>query len=564
MPTALLLDTDADGSHRWLHFDRPRRVLVARRLDEVATVLDAVADAAEQGLWAVGYLAYEAAPAVDPTLPGLPPDAEAPPLAWWALFDQPSASSPTPRWAATADLDRTTLDWRPQTTADEHRARVEAVREHIAAGDTYQANLTFPLVATIDPSLDPLDLFARLQTAQQAPYAAYLDLDSHALVSVSPELFFEQDGDHLRSRPMKGTARRGRFPSEDAERKAELRSVKNRAENVMIVDMIRNDLGRVARPGTVVVDRLFAEETYPTVHQLVSDVRAETDADPVAVLRALFPCASITGAPKRRTMELLGRLEERPRGVYTGAIGRIGPSRRARLSVAIRTVTVDRRHRRATYGVGGGIVWDSNAEDEWHECRTKARVLGRRPHRFELLETLRWQPRSGYFLLDRHLDRLVASARFFDFRCRRESLRERLLDATAHLDRRRAGRHRVRLRLSRDGEARIDIESFPCAGRQTWNVLLDDRPVDDQNPQLFHKTTDRSIYDEALARHPAADEVLLFNPRGHLTEGTRTNLVLRFGDRFLTPPIASGLLAGTYRGALVDRGRLHVAELPIR
>lgn len=559
--TALVRDLD-----RWLVFAEPRAIRVARRLDEVGDVLDAVARDAAADRWAVGYLAYEAAPALDPTLPGHAPAPDGPPLAWWAIFDRPDddTNDAETRLAETAS-DTIDLDWRPTLAATVYRERVEAVRARIAAGETYQANLTFPMVAELgpdfDPGRDPLALFARLHRAQRAAHATYLDTGDFAIVSATPELFFEQHDDRLLTRPMKGTARRGRFGREDAERRAELRTAKNRAENLMIVDMIRNDLGRVARPGSVRVERLFAEETYPTVHQLVSDVRAETDADPVEVLRALFPCASITGAPKRRTMEILRDLEGGPRGVYTGAVGRIGPGRSARLGVAIRTVTVDRRRRRAVYGVGGGIVWDSDARAEWRECRTKAKVLSVDRPRFELIETLRWRAKSGYFHLDRHLDRLATSARHFDFRLDRDAARQALLERAEEFP--DPVRHRVRLALAEDGAIRVDAQPFPCAGRETWTVVLDDRPVDRDDPFLFHKTTRRRVYEEARARHPHADEVILWNRARNLTEGTRTNLVLRFGDRFLTPELESGLLAGVYRGALLERGRLRTASLGV-
>ncbi|MEO1369752.1 MAG: bifunctional anthranilate synthase component I family protein/class IV aminotransferase, partial [Acidobacteriota bacterium] len=381
-----------------------------------------------------------------------------------------------------------------------------------------------------------------------------------ALCSVSPELFFRQDGDRLLARPMKGTSRRGRFPAEDHARRSELHSEKNRAENLMITDMTRNDLGRVAEPGSVVVEKLFAEETFATVHQLISEVSARTEASPLDVLRALFPCASITGAPKKRTTEIIRELEAEPRGVYTGAVGWMAPDRRAEFSVAIRTAVVDRVEKRARYGVGGGIVWDSEPALEYDECRAKALVLAATPRRFELLETLQWRPRRGFVRLGAHLDRLGDSAEYFEYPFDRPA-------TVASLDVRAATwareRHRVRLRLDDAGDLHIDAAPWPCGGREAWRLAVDDRPVDERQPLLFHKTTDRRLYENARARHPDADEVVLWNRHGRLTEGTRSNLVLRLDGEWLTPPLGDGVLPGVYRRVLLERGRIREQPLEV-
>lgn len=568
---ALLARPDAPG--RFWDFRQPSRVLEARTLDEVAPLIEELEAAAEAGLHAVGFLSYEAAPAFEPRFEVHSSVPEGPPLAWWALFDAPVERSlaeleaalemaPTGSTAAGGKL-----EWRPRLGRDAYVAAIDEIHARIAAGDTYQANFTFPLDTATPPDFDPLAFFLGLVRAQRGTRdAAYVDTGRLAICSASPELFLELDGDLLISKPMKGTARRGRFPAEDAAaREVLLGSVKDRAENVMIVDMVRNDLGRVARTGTVEVDKLCAVETYPTVHQLVSTVTARSDASLLEILRALYPAASITGAPKIRTGEILRGLEIAPRGVYTGAVGRIGPGRRARLNVAIRTAVVDRAAGTARYDVGGGIVWDSRAEAEYDECRAKALLLGTSSEPFELLETLLWRPRQGsrtgggFFLLDRHLERLAASARYFDRPCDLGAVRARL-DAAVDG---RGERCRVRLRVGEDGAIEVDVDAFPCAGRQRWTARLDDRPIDDRDVFLFHKTTRRRIYDAAAARFPEVDEVLLWNARGELTESTRANLVLRFGARRLTPPVDAGLLAGTYRAELLERGRLVEERLPI-
>ena len=553
-PLALLRDEAED---RFLLFRDPLEVLEAHRTEDVLQVVEAMADAVTRGLWAVGFLTYEAAPAFDSALEAHPPGDL--PLAWWALFDGTAETFPGDPPGLHDDGPRCPeLPWRPALNRTEHARAIGAIHQAIAQGDTYQVNFTFPLEAPFEASA--YDLFLDLWRAQQAPYATYLDLGRHAVCSASPELFFEHRDGRLLTRPMKGTARRGRHGAEDVQRAADLAaSPKDRAENVMIVDMMRNDLGRIARPGSVRVERLLEVETYPTVHQLTSTVSAKTTADTVEILRALFPCASITGAPKVSTSRIIRQLEAEPRGLYTGALGVSGPEG-TRLNVAIRTATVDRHRQIVRYGTGGGIVWDSDATREYEECRTKARILRPPPPPFELLETLLWRHRSGYFLLERHLERLVASADYFGYPLDLGEVRNQLVERVPDFE---GIRQRVRLTVRRDGRIHLTHTPWPCSGRTRWRITLDDGPTDSADPFLFHKTTHRGIYEAALARHPAADEVILFNERGELTESTRANLVLRFGERRFTPVLSCGLLAGTYRAELLDRGRIEEAILPV-
>ncbi len=551
-PKVLVQDNRAIAP-RWLLFRDPKAILVAEQLSDVWPILTEVETQTRSGSWAAGFLGYEAGPALDPALAAFEPREL--PLAWWGIFGEPQE---VPLKVASPQR-APSIDWRPTLSRQRYRRTVERIRDLIAQGDTYQVNYTFPLESRFDG--DPEELFAAMCAAQHASYCAFLDCGRFALCSASPELFFAIDGNRIVSKPMKGTARRGRYPAEDLRRAARLAaSEKERAENVMIVDMMRNDLGRIAMPGSVEVDELFTVETYPTVHQLTSTVSARTRAPYAEVVRALFPSASITGAPKVSTSHIIRRLETGPRGAYTGSIGYFAPNRRAQLNVAIRTATVDRDTATATYGTGGGIVWDSCSDAEYQECRAKALVLGRPLPEFALLETLLWRPKTHYFLLDRHLDRLLASARYFGFPLEAD----KIVDA---LERRAAGfepvRHRVRLVAHRDARLEITAESWRCSGPETWTVVLDDRPVDDTDPFLFHKTTSRGLYSQALERHPEADEVVLWNARGELTEATRANLVLKLGDDWLTPPVDCGLLAGTYRAELLQRGRIREQRLDV-
>lgn len=555
--------TDGGPGGRRLRGRDLKRVWTGHRLDDVVPALEQAEAWADSGGWSIGFLTYEAAPALDPNLTTHPHDDDgALPLFWWAAFEGveeiPTPAGPLPTSPELADL-----QWRPGMSAEAHRRTVDRVRQSIAAGDTYQVNLTFPMRARTD--LDPrslIHLMTGAQQSQRAGFGAYLATDRWAVASASPELFFRLQGDHLVARPMKGTSPRGRWNVEDQERRRELQSEKNRAENLMILDMMRNDLGRVAEPSSVRVTRLFGVETYPTVHQLVSQVEARTHASRVDILRALFPCASITGAPKARTSELIRDLEPTPRGLYTGTVGYFAPCRRARMSVAIRTAVVDRRRKTMTYGTGGGIVWDSRADEEYREALVKTRILSHRRPPFDLLETLLWRPSTGYFLLDRHLDRLRRSAAYFDRPIDLESIR-RVLDSTAKRFQAPSLPHKIRLLVDAGGRPRCQADPLPREPRRPWTLGLDRRPIDDQDPFLFHKTTARQVYEQASARRPDVDETALWNTRSELTETPRGNLVLRFGGELLTPPIECGLLAGTLREALLARGRLQERALDV-
>jgi para-aminobenzoate synthetase / 4-amino-4-deoxychorismate lyase len=332
---------------------------------------------------------------------------------------------------------------------------VERIKDYLVRGHTYQVNHTFPLRASFTG--DPWAFFLDLAAAQQGQYAAFIDTGPLAICSASPELFFRLDGDRLTARPMKGTAPRGRTLAEDESRIAELRrSEKNRAENLMIVDMIRNDLGRVAEIGSVAVPRLFEVERYPTLLQMTSTVTARTQASVAEILAHIFPCASITGAPKVRTMEIIRELEPQPRGIYTGAIGFIAPGRRAQFNVAIRTVLIDRERQQASYGVGSGLVWDSDAATEYAECVLKARVLTERRPSFQLLEALLWEPDSGYFLLAAHLERLANTAVYFQVPLDRPAIEAYLTEQARTL----TEPGKIRLRVALDGRFTVEVEAL--------------------------------------------------------------------------------------------------------
>lgn len=533
---------------RWLHFAAPDRVLVAHTLEEVPAVLRQAGACAQAGEWAAGFVAYEAAPAFDAALRVRDPGDF--PLCWFGLYAAPEAVALPQGEGASWDY-----PWTPSVTPDVYRAALRQVKHHIREGETYQVNYSYRLRAPFQDDAWPL--FLDLARAHRPPYGAYVDAGDWVLCSASPELFFAQDGDRIVSRPMKGTAARGPSWDADQAQARQLRaSAKDQAENLMIVDMVRNDLSRIAEGGSVAVPQLFEVEQYPSVWQMTSTVEARSSASLAEVFAALFPPASITGAPKARTMQIIADLETAPRRIYTGAIGFVAPDRQAQFNVAIRTLLVDRQAQQVEYGVGGGIVWDSEPDAEALECRTKARVLQPPPPPFEVLETMRWTPDDGVALLDYHLARLQRSASYFDYPLEMEAVYQ-CLDAVSQ----RLPRQPHKLRLLLDRRGAVTVESYALAVEASAvsnpiEVAMATSPVDTSDPFLYHKTTHRAVYEQARAAHPEADDVVLYNERGEVTESTIANVVVEVDGVFYTPPVECGLLAGTYRAWLIDQGRL--------
>lgn len=529
------------GEPVWLCGQDFVEVIQTRHAGEVMPALSAVQKAVDGGLHAAGFIAYEAAAGIESHL--VTRDYSGP-LVWFATFRN-MVELTTPPMSPQGNC--TLGEWQPSVSADQYRSAIHRIREYIAQGDTYQVNYTFRLDAAF--SGDPWPMFCRLCRSQRARYAAYLDTGSQVICSASPELFFELNGRHIVCQPMKGTAPRGMMQAQDLQLRAELEaSPKNRAENAMIVDMMRNDLGRIAQPGSVHADPVFQVEKYPTVLQMTSTVQARTDAAFPQIIEALFPCASITGAPKIRTMEIIRELENEPRGVYTGCIGYLSPGRKARFSVAIRTVVVDRTLAQARFGVGGGIVWDSLCQDEYQECRTKAAVLSTQWPAFDLLETLLYRAGEGYYLLEGHLRRLEDSAGYFDIPADIPAVRRHLEELARHMGEKS---YRVRLRMDSRGRCTLEASPFsPSVG--PWKLRLAARAVDSGNVFLYHKTTHRSVYDEARASAGDCDDAILFNEKGQVTETCIANLVMELDGRLVTPPVECGLLGGVFRRHLLE------------
>lgn len=526
-------------------FDDYQQTLVAFHPADVPTVLQQAERAAKAGCYAVGFVAYEAAAALNPHLPSLSPLADLP-LAWFALYGTRSAV-PLPHVSHCAPP----ALLQPSLSAEQYRRTVTALHQAIAAGESYQINYTFQLGAQCHD--DPFVRYQTVLTSQRPPFGALLDTGRHLILSASPELFFQRRGDRIVTRPMKGTAPRGHFPTEDAARAAALvTSPKEQAENLMIVDLLRNDLGQIAQTGSVQVERLFELERYPTVHQLTSTVsaRLHPGTDLEGIFRALFPCGSVTGAPKKRSMELIARHETQPRGIYCGAIGLLEPGGDAVFSVAIRTLLLDRQTGRYSMGVGSGITWDAEACAEYAECHAKATFLNMPPPP-RLLESLRLE-NGRYPLQERHLARLAWSAGRLGHRYNTELTEQRLREYAARVQ----GTHKVRLLLAVDGDLELGSEPLE-PDRVPLRLALASSSVDADDQLLYLKTEARQRYDAARLEQPAADEVLLTNRHGQLTEGSYHNLVLRLNGRLVTPPLSCGLLPGVMREELLAQGAIH-------
>jgi para-aminobenzoate synthetase/4-amino-4-deoxychorismate lyase len=529
---------------RWLRFSEPVGVLAATSPDKVIPSLEA---AASSGLYAAGFIAYEAAPAFDKALTTR--DAKDFPLLCLGLFEAPETlediEKPAPGQFRIGQLQASVS--KPQFIE-----AINKIKTELAEGATYQVNYTYRLEAPF--SGDAWAFFHDLVAGQKAEHAAFVETPGFAICSASPELFFSFENGRLVSRPMKGTERRGRTQEEDLVQADKLQqSVKNRAENIMIVDMIRNDIGRVADAGTVEVVSRFDIEKYPTAWQMTSTVAGNTSRPLVDIFRALFPCASITGAPKAKTMEIIQSLETTPRKIYTGSVGFIAPSGEASFNVAIRTALIDKSGARLEFGVGGGIVWDSVAEEEFEETLTKARVLTQPRPAFELLETMLWEPGAGLFLLDEHLQRLRDSAAYFDIPLNEKQLRHELIETTGALE---SMPQRLRLTVNRYGKTQIESSPFTFEKTEPVQLAMASSPVDSQDILLFHKTTHRDVYEKARAECPGCDDVVLWNEIGMVTETSIANIVIRKGERLVTPPVTCGLLAGTFRAYLLARGEI--------
>ena len=574
-PFILLDDARPQGASAARFYEAPREVVVAHRVDEVLPALERIAALQASGAQLAGFFAYEAGLALEERLEPLAAQRSGAvgPLVWFGAFDgfTEIAADEVPGWlAARAQGSAQVGPLDPALSPGGYAKAFAEMQARIAAGDIYQANLTFPLAGSYRG--DPLALYAAARPAAGAGYGGVLFDGTHWLLSFSPELFFaERDGAAM-VKPMKGTRPRGRDAAEDARLKQELEhSEKDRAENLMIVDLLRNDLSRVAQAGSVKVDHPFAVESYPTVHQMVTTVRAQLQDGKGAVdmLRALFPCGSITGAPKIRAMELIGAVERDARGPYCGAIGRIdadGPNGtgEAAFNVAIRTLRLtpgENQHGRAVLGVGSAIVADSEVMAEWRECLVKGGFVRLVAGGADLIETMRFTPEEGVPLLELHLERIKASASELGFAFDRHAVRNAIQALCFEAD----APARLRLMVSRSGAYSLELSPLPAPLPTPLRCAVLPIPVDPGDWRLRHKSSDRDFYELGLqaAQAAGADEALFLRDDGLLTEGCWTSLFVERGGQLLTPPAALGLLPGVLRRSLLEAGRAVEAELTL-
>jgi len=548
------------GTGQALLFADPQEIVEAREPSGIDDAFARIEAGLARGLHAAGFLSYELGYAFEPRLAGRMPARSSLPLLWFGLFEAPRSVDP-------AALNRDFAARCPPPLDDlafeldeaGHAAVVQRVLDYLHAGDAYQVNLTFPI--RFRYAGDPLALYGALRASQPVAHGGIVATGAASILSVSPELFIETAGGRAVTRPMKGTAARGADAQSDEAAQAALRAdPKQRAENLMIVDLLRNDLSRISEQGSVKVPALFSVETYPGFHTLTSTITSQLrpGLSLLQQMQALFPCGSVTGAPKLRAMEIIRELEAAPREIYTGSIGMIAPNGDLSFNVAIRTATL-LPGGEGVYGVGGGIVVDSRPAEEYAECRLKARVLTDLAGDYGLIETLRWS--GGYVRLALHLERLAVSAAALDFRFDREQVLAQLAEVEASFP---AGKERrVRYELRRDGSLQITTAPMPPAADDALRIAVASQRVDAGDPFLRHKTTRRAVYERAFAEASSqgCDDALLLNRQGFVTETSRSTIFVERDGVLLTPPLEHGLLPGVLRRELIESGAAREAPL---
>jgi para-aminobenzoate synthetase/4-amino-4-deoxychorismate lyase len=552
-----------------MEFLDPERVVAAYQISDVLDVVNEAESATHEGLWAVGFVAYEAAQAFDPTLPvrthGQGEMLDEVPLAWFGLFRDRSQAEPFIGEGRVDASPYTVSPWIPTMDEDTYEENVHRVRRLIKSGDLNQINFALRLDAAI--SGDLRELYRDLVLSQRGAYGAFIDLGRYRILSASPERFFAIEGSRIDVRPMKGTAPRGRWSAEDEDNAAKLTaSDKDRDEHQRIVDRVEAQLAGITIPDTIRTHDLMGLERLETVWQLASNMSAELTPTTgiVDVFRALFPSAAVTGDPKARAMEAIATLECRTRGIYAGAIGFMAPTDGERpdasFSVAIRTVAVDSEEGVGEYGVGAGITDTSVPRGEYDEAQSKTRFLVQRRPEISLFETIRWEEGHGFRWIDRHLRRIGDSSAYFGFRFDEGSVHEALEEAVNGL----TGARAVRLEVDRLGRVSVDVDPeelaparwWPGTGHDPVACVVDPAAISSTSIYRFHKTTARRPYNDRANAYEGVEDVLMVNERGELTEATTYNVAVQCAGVWITPPLASGCLPGVLRQVLIDEGAL--------
>lgn len=548
-------------------FQAPKRVLTCQTLSEVPQFLQQLEQERKAGHHLAGFFSYEFGFAFEEKLKQRFKGTGNVPLAWFGVYDAPQllTRDEEAQWLVEAAGNEAApsihINQFDMSKGD-YESAFAKTQQHLAQGDIYQINLT--MRAELEQTGSAAALFDNLLFQQPVGYAALLHLGDQKVLSISPELFLERKGKQLTTRPMKGTAQRGRTSEEDARVRDWLQSdVKSRAENTMILDLMRNDLSRITKAGSVCVPSHCEVEQYRSLFQMTSTTTGELvdGAELPEIIEELFPCGSITGAPKLWAMEIIDELEKSPRGIYTGSIGMIEPNGDFTFNVAIRTLVID-EDGAAEMGTGSGVVFDSGASPEYDECLLKLNFLKASEERFTLFETMGWTPDEGYTLLERHLQRMADSASYFGFNWNLDQALSVLSDHAAVFDR----DMRVRLDLYEDGQFMLTAQEMPAASGDDWRICLADEHVHSQDRFLFHKTSQRSFYDQTRAEYAAnygCSEVIFLNEAGYLTEGSFTNLFIRKDGKLLTPALTHGLLPGVFRAGLLEHGYAKEADLTV-
>ena len=572
----VLLEASGKPEQNVLLFEAPHQIIEAKTLNDVAPAFNEIELALASGYHVAGYMSYELGAALEPRLhhclndepsTSMPNDT---PLLWFGVFAEKTLTTPQAlkdflhqridEGEVTSALNQ--LRIAPRETFASYEKKFNTVKAAIEAGDIYQLNLTFK--ADVKSAANPLALYAGLRRNQPVAYAGLIMTGSRSILSASPELFIENRGGNLETRPMKGTLHRAPCPEQDKKLKAQLRGdEKSRAENLMIVDLMRNDLSRIAETGSVMVNDLFKVETYRSLHQMISVVTARQKPDQPLIdqMRALFPPGSITGAPKIRAMELINDLENESRGIYTGAIGYFAPGGDYCFNVAIRTLTLN-ADGSGEIGIGSGLVYDSNAKAEYDECLLKLQFLKHSEPDYKLLETIAYKKGEGLLFLDEHIERVARSARYFDIPLEVKNLTSLLQQFTKEAN----GSMRLRVLVTKSGDITINASELePEKKDEVWLVDWAEQRMNPANTYLYHKTTHRQFYDEprkqAIAKTPSLREVLFLNDQGEVTEGSFTNIFIRNDEELLTPRQQAGLLPGTLRQHLIKTGRAREVRL---
>lgn len=549
---------DKDNSHSYL-FSNPIKIISCYKPEDVKLAFLELETRVSKGYYAAGFISYEAGFSFEENLRGLGKKSFFP-LMWFGVYKKPAIFTHREKMDL---LQRKNFHYavenlRPNIARKEYIDNIEKIKDFIRRGDTYQVNYTFKYKFNFSGSA--FDFYEDLKARQSVSYSALIKTKDYSLLSLSPELFFRKNKDRIEVRPMKGTIDRGRNLKADRLNAQILKnSLKNRSENVMIVDLLRNDLGRISRAGTVKTKKLFEVEQYETLLQMTSVVRSVLKKDIALydLFRAIFPSGSVTGAPKISTMKIIDSLEDEPRHVYTGGVGFFAPKGEAVFNVAIRTVLIDNETRKAEMGIGSGIVYDSDPNKEFDECKLKADFITKKKTDFRLIETMLWRPKKGYFLLGLHLDRVLSSAEYFNFKCDRKVIIKKLKALERQF--KRGHGYRVRLLLNRDGKVELRFVRINKI-LEPAKAGFSDKKTSSADIFLYHKTTNRDLYNEEHERWRRKGylDIIFTNEKNQITEGAISNIIIKKGRFFYTPPLECGLLNGVFREHLLKNRRFPV------